>query len=64
MRKLDSKSLGLLLATRLRKSKSALSAWSRGSISGVSGFLSNRMSTKKNDRSLPECRWAQTVQII
>jgi hypothetical protein len=53
----NSGSHGSLLARAPRRSKSGLSAWSRESRSGVSGFLSKRMSTKKkDDRALPECR--------
>ena len=49
--KLDSESLGSLLARAPRESKSGLSAWSRESNSGVRHSLSNRMSTKnKIDR--------------
>jgi hypothetical protein len=54
MRKHNSESLGSLLAMSLRRSRSGLSAWSRESISGVSGSLSNRMCTKNNDRDWSE----------
>jgi hypothetical protein len=55
--RLNSESFGSLLATSLRRSKSGLSAWSRESISGMSGSLSNRMCTKKNDCAPLDTDW-------
>jgi hypothetical protein len=49
MRKPNSESFGSLLPMSLRKSKSGLNVWSRESLSGVSGSLSNRMSTKRKN---------------